>query len=370
MSQHDNESESESPNASSQREPGTVSITDNTTPDSEKPIDHYECPFCAFEDPSERVVRAHITREDDSSHKNRNAFLDTIKVQAIGTDGSVVEDVAAPGTTRYEGESKVALVPEDVDPDSKTGEILSEAIQNPEASVPDISEAVYGERGNSYAYRMVDEYLSTVAEPEMEKVVHPEDVTLDELPDDVREAFEARSTNQQVAFLTAVFRPETEMREIAEDLGVHETTPKKALERYPKHLEALRTHFTTHASAAGVHPESDGHTSESESESEAEASATEVETTTPAPEPSTSETAIEAEPAQSDEDEHFSVPRADLQRFESQISGVKQTAEFKNDESMLFVVGLVEEFLTALADTDAGKTESQTETETETETDQ
>lgn len=144
--------------------PGQISITDRTSNYDDEAeageVDHYECPFCEFTHANERIVRLHITRLNDSDHRNRNAFLDNLFIQAVDEDGNVVKDVEAPRGTDFEGEDKTDLLPERVDPDSRKGEILLEALKRPNASQKAIARAVYDkdDPSASYVHKVLKEY--------------------------------------------------------------------------------------------------------------------------------------------------------------------------------------------------------------------
>jgi hypothetical protein len=136
-----------------------------TTRSAHKNVAYHSCPFCSYTDPSERVVRAHITKADDTAHENHNAFVDRMFVQARADDDTIVEDVATSpeGGTRYVGDDSVTFVPDGVDPETqrRTAEILDAVIKAPMATQADLAEEIYGDRtqGASQISKAISRYL-------------------------------------------------------------------------------------------------------------------------------------------------------------------------------------------------------------------
>lgn len=152
--------------------PGQITVKDKTSNEEETgEIEVYECPFCEFDHPNERMVRLHITRLDDADHRNRNAFLDNLYIQAVDAEGNVVEDIESPRGTDFEGEDRTELLPDNVDPDSRQGEILLEALKRPAAPEAEIVRAVYGETGNgdSYVNKVLRRHAANRPTPDMEE---------------------------------------------------------------------------------------------------------------------------------------------------------------------------------------------------------
>lgn len=129
-------------------------------------IAYYKCSWCGFTHETERTVRAHITREEDGPHANRNGFLDDIFVQAYDEDGTLIGDMKSP-TANLRDPITEANLPDGVSMDSRGGEILKVAIENPQMSEPDIADEVYGadsmSGNNSYVYRVIEKHLSAAA---------------------------------------------------------------------------------------------------------------------------------------------------------------------------------------------------------------
>jgi uncharacterized damage-inducible protein DinB len=172
-------------NTTRERERTPDSRTTGPQKHPEKEVAYYSCPFCSYTDPSERVVRTHMTRTDDDAHGNRNAFVDGIFVQARAADDTIVEDVKAPGATRYtreddngdgdgeddegEAEAEVRFLPEGVTPDSLAAEILDAAIKSPMASYADLADEIYGDRTqSSHVWNTIDRYLHGETKPQMD----------------------------------------------------------------------------------------------------------------------------------------------------------------------------------------------------------
>lgn len=115
------------------KEAGRPVVTDKTS-STESKIDHYTCPFCTFQAPKERLVRAHITTETQGQHKERNGYLDQIHVQARDADGNLLDDVQSTVETsdRPDGEAITKLVPDGLT--DKQEAILRVHLVNPSAS--------------------------------------------------------------------------------------------------------------------------------------------------------------------------------------------------------------------------------------------
>lgn len=217
--------------------PGRASVHDKRTKPEDREIDHYECPYCEFSDVSERVVRTHITREDDSEHKNRNAFLDQLYVHAVDADGNPVEDVESPKTTTYNGTENTSLIPEGVDPDSKAAEILREAVKHPTKGASDIGEAVYGEEGhNAYVYATISKYLT----PELAEDREDSGAT-------DRKAWSDLTDKQRSVIRAYLEDPDRNQTELQEAANVSTGYPRTVLEKYQYVADHIQVRLQTGA---------------------------------------------------------------------------------------------------------------------------
>ncbi len=142
--------------------PNTL-LQDRDEPD----VAYFKCGWCGFAHPEERTVRTHITREDEGKHKNKNAFLDDVFVQACDDDGEVIGDMESPKTMSLSEGITDEYLPRAVNTDTKTAKILKQAIETPQMSEREIAEEVYGEdptQSNiSYVYSILNQYLSQEA---------------------------------------------------------------------------------------------------------------------------------------------------------------------------------------------------------------
>ena len=230
-----------------------------------KDVAYYACPFCDYTDLTERVVRTHITRADDSAHQNHNAFVDQIYVQAMADDDTIVEDVDAPGATRYTGadsdsnadsdenSDEVTFLPDGVDPEteSRTAEILDAAIKAPMASPADLAEEVYGDRTQTgHLTNMIGQYLmtspATNIKPDTKNESRNERRSNIDADTDSRitaTGFDDLTEKQQRVILARLddLDPERSLASIAEAASVSASYPRPVLEDHEATIDELRT---------------------------------------------------------------------------------------------------------------------------------
>ena len=225
----------------------------NTSPQHypHKDIAYYACPFCDYTDPTERVVRTHITRADDTTHQNRNAFVDQIYVQAMADDDTIVEDVDAPGATRYtdssaDGDTETTFLPAGVDPEteSRTAEILDAAIKAPMASPADLAEEVYDDRTQTgHLTNTINEHLMTPPATTTDtKNERTNDSDADTESRIAATGFDDLTEKQQRVILARLddLDPERSLASIAEAASVSSSYPRPVLEDHEATIDELR----------------------------------------------------------------------------------------------------------------------------------
>lgn len=104
---------------------------DGQTNDNDQPsISEYSCPYCSYTDNEERWVRVHITSSSDTRHDGRHGFSPNVTVDALDSDGNVVDQPRGiPAQADDPGSVTTELLPDDLEEEKE--EIILTAVRNP-----------------------------------------------------------------------------------------------------------------------------------------------------------------------------------------------------------------------------------------------
>lgn len=325
---------------------GRPTITDKRSSKevSEADIAAYKCPFCGYTAGSEKMVRGHITYENDSDHKDRNGYLDQIFVHAIDDDGNILADANTDFSEpeRRRGEVTTEMVGEDIT--DKQAMILEIAIQNPGLSHQQVQkrckERFDYEPADSYVGKVRSQYLKY--QPPTDDDGKPQ-----KKYDDLTEV-QQRIVDEVVKFddpLDYESWPVTQT-EVGKRADCHATNIKPTLNRYGDLIRHRKARLDARSERRGgvrrtkptlVNP--DGPDSESDSESE---------------------------PTEEDSQDYIQVSKEEMRKFATELDTLKRTATNQKDVSprdspmrmhangKIEIVERVERFIKNVASENAG----------------
>ncbi len=237
--------------------------TDLTTGIQSPDIAYYKCGWCGYAHAQEHTVRAHITYADAGKHEDKNAFLDTVFVQAYDEDGNLIGDMEPPNTMSV-GDITPNYFPGDVSADTTTADILRTVLENPTKSPEEVAEAVYEEAisGNiQYVEDVLERYLSTEAADgpnEPPQYTTETRVSDDEDHERARRALERAPSStqvqkpseqkvyddlkpqQKVVINEFIRDPEQAMTEIEDTAGISTGYGKRIIDKYEHIVQARR----------------------------------------------------------------------------------------------------------------------------------
>lgn len=137
--------------------PGGVTVTDKVRRADKEPA-AARCPFCAYTAPldegGERLVRVHITRENDAAHEHRNGFMPEVHVAFVDENGEFIDQVSFDESeVERDGEITTEMMPSPLT--DKQEAVIRKAILNPHLGVREITDELEEEMGEdapSYSY--------------------------------------------------------------------------------------------------------------------------------------------------------------------------------------------------------------------------